>query len=56
LGLRKVDVDITSTAIQSVLTSLSEVDKVTDVDSETKLELLVKISPPVHVRVVHPRP
>jgi hypothetical protein len=48
LGLRKVDVDITSTAIQSVLTSLSEVDKVTDVDSETKLELLVKISPPVH--------
>jgi hypothetical protein len=56
LGVRKVDVDITGTAIRSILTSLSEADKVTDVDSKTELELLVKISPPIHVRVVHPRP
>ena len=40
LGVRKVD--ITGTAIRSILTSLTEAEKITNIDSETEHELLVK--------------
>jgi len=32
----------------------AEVEKVINVDSETGLELLIKILPPAHVYVIHP--
>ncbi|KAH7926257.1 hypothetical protein BV22DRAFT_1119007 [Leucogyrophana mollusca] len=55
-GARKVD--ITSPAIAKVLASLVAVDQTIDAESNTtsNTELLVKVSPPVYIRVVPPGP
>ncbi|KAH7910359.1 hydroxymethylglutaryl-coenzyme A reductase-domain-containing protein [Hygrophoropsis aurantiaca] len=55
-GARKVD--ITSPAISHVLASLAAADRAIDADTNTttNTELLVKVSPPVYVRVVPPGP
>ena len=53
-GSRKVD--ITNPSIASVLSSLAQVDIGTPVNIDTDVDLIVKISPPVYVRVVPPSP
>ncbi|TFK71914.1 hypothetical protein BDN72DRAFT_402708 [Pluteus cervinus] len=52
LNVRKVE--FTSPAIRTVLSSLAETVKISDIESEADTELLVKISPPVHIRVIPP--
>jgi hydroxymethylglutaryl-CoA reductase (NADPH) len=53
-GSRKVD--ITNPSIANVLSSLAKVDLGTPVEIDTDMDLIVKISPPVYVRVVPPTP
>jgi hydroxymethylglutaryl-CoA reductase (NADPH) len=53
-GSRKVD--ITNPSIANVLSSLAQVDIGAPVNIGTDTDLIVKISPPVYVRVVPPTP
>jgi len=53
-GVRKVD--ITNPSIANVLSSLAQVDVGTPVEIDTDTDLIVKISPPVYMRVVPPTP
>jgi hydroxymethylglutaryl-CoA reductase (NADPH) len=53
-GSRKVD--ITNPSIANVLSSLAQIDIGTPVEIDTDTDLVVKISPPIYMRVVPPIP
>lgn len=52
LGVRKVD--ITGSSIRDVLNSLAETEKASDLEPEVERDILVKVSAPVHVRIIPP--